>query len=54
MMEELQNPGTGLPAYSDNAGTAKKCHYKRLSLSDDFKYQHFLDQKTVTVAGVSL
>ena len=27
-----KDEGTGLPAYSDSAGTMKKCHFKRVSL----------------------
>ena len=53
---DLITPNTGLPTHSDSVGTAKKCHCKRnVTVSGIFrKGDPFMDQKTVTVAGMSL
>ena len=50
-------PNTGPPAYSDIAGTAKKCHCKRVSfymMIFSNKKILFGDQQIFTVARVAL
>ena len=50
----------GLPAYSDSAGTMKKCHFKQVSLYPRIYSMSFSDQKTchcsrsVTLSGVTV
>ena len=46
---------TGLPAYSDSAGTAKKCHCKRMSLYPMiFSIRRSFLDRGVTLTGVTV